>query len=71
MPAYDYICDHCGHRHEIHVKMEWRDSLNLTCPDCGTKLHRGISAPMAELWGGKFEGRSLKKTNYDGTGSEW
>lgn len=71
MPAYDFVCDKCGYRHEVHIRADWRDTVNLECPLDGTKLRRAISTPMAEIWGGKFSGRSLKKTDYDGGGADW
>ena len=71
MPAYDFVCDNCGHVHEVNVKAEWRNSLNLDCPECGTRLRRKISLPMAEIWGGKFGSRALKKQDNDGYGREW
>ena len=71
MPSYDFVCPKCGYKHEIHVKAEWRDTIKLDCPEDGTRLERQVSFPMAVLWEGKFQGRALKKTDYDGAGSEW
>ena len=71
MPTYDFVCDNCNFTKEVHVKADWRDSIHLTCPDCGTPLRRCLSVPMVEIWGGKFGSRALKKTNYDGAGSDW
>jgi putative FmdB family regulatory protein len=71
MPAYDFVCPKCGHIHEIYTKMEWRDRFHFDCPSCGTALRRKISSPMAEIWAGKFQGRSLKKEDLDGLGPEW
>jgi putative FmdB family regulatory protein len=71
MPAYDFVCPKCGYTHELYTKMEWRDSVQLECPDCHVPLKRAVSTPMAEIWAGKFQGRALKKHDTDGLGSEW
>jgi len=71
LPSYDFVCDKCGYTHEVYIRADWRDTVDLECPEDGTKLRRKISAPMATVWGGKFGSRALKKTDYDGGGSEW
>ncbi len=71
MPAYDYVCDKCGHTHEVTIKAEWRDELNLACPNDGTRLRRKIAAPLATLWAGKFHDRWYQKEDRDGLGPTW
>lgn len=66
MPRYDYRCPKCGYVHEVSVKVDWRDKINLDCPDDGAKLERLPAAGMAVVWAGKFQSPSLKKTAYDG-----
>ena len=69
MPLYDYVCDN-GHITEVKRSVAERDSPML-CPECNRPVRRILSAGMATLWAGKFQGRALKKQNTDGLGSEW
>ena len=41
MPAYEYLCDSCGHRFERRQKMS--DAEITTCPACGGEVRRLIS----------------------------
>lgn len=71
MPAYDFICDACGHKNEVYVRADWRDSLALECPNGHGKLRRAISLPMATVWAGKFHDRWYQKEDRDGLGATW
>ncbi len=41
MPAYDYLCDACGHRFERRQKMS--DAAIENCPQCAGSVRRLIS----------------------------
>ncbi|MFP5277472.1 MAG: FmdB family zinc ribbon protein [Acidobacteriota bacterium] len=41
MPAYEYLCDSCGHRFERRQKMS--DAEITACPACGGEVRRLIS----------------------------
>ena len=71
MPRYDFACPKCEHREEYNVAVERRDTFQPACPECKTIMERRFAYPMATIWQGKFQGRSLKKLDYDGAGSEW
>ncbi len=47
MPLYDYLCDKCG------PLREWRGiseaSKTISCPNCGGKARRVITAPSLAL----------------------
>ena len=44
MPAYDFMCDHCGHKEELYLKIAEMDSVK-ECPECGKNWRRLVSAP--------------------------
>lgn len=70
MPLYEYTCDSCKRKLEAHRTMDNRDNAPA-CPKCSQPMRRLMTAGMATLWAGKFQGRSLKKLDTDGLGSEW
>jgi len=41
MPAYEYLCDACGHRFERRQKMS--DAPIESCPQCAVSVRRLIS----------------------------
>ena len=41
MPAYEYLCDACGHRFERRQKMS--DAVIDSCPQCAGHVQRLIS----------------------------
>ncbi len=50
MPTYDYRCSECGHEFEVFQKMS--DAAEATCPLCGGKAVRLISAGAGLLFKG-------------------
>jgi len=71
MAVYDFACPKCEHREEHNVPVAQRDVVHPPCPVCKTPMERRFAHPMATIWAGKFQGRSIKKTDYDGLGSDW
>jgi putative FmdB family regulatory protein len=71
MPRYDFVCPKCECHEEHNVSVDQRDTAKPPCPKCKTPMERRFSYPMATIWAGKFQGRSIKKTDYDGLGSDW
>jgi putative FmdB family regulatory protein len=38
MPAYEYVCQHCGKAFEVRATMaEYSEGLSPVCPNCGSK----------------------------------
>ena len=59
MPTYDYKCNACGHRFELHQSM--KDSPKRKCPKCGKNaLERLIGTGAAVL----FKGSGFYQTDY-------
>jgi len=59
MPTYDYKCNACGHRFELHQSM--KDSPKRKCPRCGkNSLERLIGTGAAVL----FKGSGFYQTDY-------
>ena len=59
MPIYEYECEACGHRLEALQRIA--DDPLTTCPECGGKLKRLISAPAFQ-----FKGTGWYVTDYGG-----
>ncbi len=55
MPAYDFYCPSCRKTHERILPAARRNDT-IKCPQ-GHAMKRQLSAPMATLWNGKFQGR--------------
>ncbi|HEY8870187.1 MAG TPA: zinc ribbon domain-containing protein [Candidatus Limnocylindrales bacterium] len=50
MPAYDYLCDNCGHRFEVLHGVHAEGPT--ICPNCGSRrLRKAISAPAVHFKG--------------------
>ena len=49
MPLYEYLCDACGHRFELIRKFS--DPPAETCPKCGGRVQKVVSAPAFQLKG--------------------
>jgi putative FmdB family regulatory protein len=59
MPTYDYKCNSCGHRFELHQSM--KDSPKRKCPQCGKNmLERLIGTGAAVI----FKGSGFYQTDY-------
>ncbi len=56
VPIYDYRCDHCGHAFS-HVQ-SFQDGPLETCPNCGKRPRRLITAPAIV-----FKGSGWYKTD--------
>lgn len=65
MPTYDYECAHCGHVFEAFQKMT--DKPLSTCPKCGKKIKRLISAGAGIIFKGSgFYATDYKKKSAEG-----
>ncbi len=62
MPLYEYECRSCGHRFEKIQKFS--DPLLKTCPKCGGKVRKLLSAPAFQ-----FKGSGWYVTDYARKGS--
>jgi putative FmdB family regulatory protein len=50
VPAYDYLCDNCGHRFEVLHGVHAEGPT--ICPNCGSRrLRKAISAPAVHFKG--------------------
>jgi len=49
MPIYEYKCSKCGHTFELIQKFS--DDPVSTCPVCGGKVERLVSAPAIQFKG--------------------
>ncbi len=37
MPSYNFTCKDCGEEFTIEASMEERDSMEISCPECGSE----------------------------------
>ncbi len=58
MPTYEYECKHCGHIFEAFQQIN--DRHLETCPKCGKKVKRIISAGTGII----FKGSGFYATDY-------
>jgi putative FmdB family regulatory protein len=58
MPTYEYECTVCGHQFEAFQKIT--DAPLGTCPQCGKKVKRLISAGLGII----FKGSGFYTTDY-------
>ncbi len=56
VPIYDYRCDHCGHA--FSQVQSFQDEALETCPNCGKRPRRLITAPAIV-----FKGSGWYKTD--------
>ena len=56
MPIYDYRCDHCGH--VFSQVQSFKDDALTTCPSCGRRPRRVMTAPAIV-----FKGSGWYKTD--------
>jgi putative FmdB family regulatory protein len=63
MPIYEYLCAACGHRSEELQKMGARPLKS--CPECGGKYEKQISAPSFQ-----FKGSGWYVTDYAKKGAD-
>ena len=49
MPVYEYQCEKCHHQFEL--KQGFKDSSEVTCPQCGSKAKR-IFSPVPIIFKG-------------------
>src|SRR3954471_16248560 len=69
VPIYDYRCDECGHR--FSAVQSFNDVALDTCPNCGKRPRRLITAPAIVFKGSgwyKTDSRTAPKDS-DGAGS--
>ena len=71
MPTYDYVCDKCQEKWEVHISMEIKDGFKWDCPICGNPLRQKYQWPLAQVWAGKFHDRWYQIHDNDGLGSTW
>ena len=57
MPTYEYLCEKCGRNFEVFQKIT--DDPVQTCPECGGKVRRLVSASNFVL-----KGDGWYKTDY-------
>jgi putative FmdB family regulatory protein len=53
MPAYDYLCDACGHSFEKRQKMS--EAAIESCPQCAGKVRRLISGGAGAICKGSSQ----------------
>lgn len=44
MPAYEFLCHHCGHKHVVTLTFNQKDAYQPFCEECGTKMTQVFSA---------------------------
>jgi putative FmdB family regulatory protein len=62
VPIYDHLCDHCGHA--FSVVQKFSDPPVETCPSCGKRPRRLVTAPAIV-----FKGSGWYKTDSRSAGS--
>lgn len=62
MPIYDHVCDHCGHAFSLVQKFS--DPPVETCPSCGKRPRRLVTAPAIV-----FKGSGWYKTDSRSSGA--
>ncbi len=61
MPIYEYACLDCGHREEVIQKVS--DHALTTCPSCGGRFEKQISAPAFQFKGSGFYETDYKRSS--------
>ena len=52
MPAYEFLCHHCGHRHVVTLTFKQKDDYQPFCEECGTKMTQ-VFSPLSVVFKGK------------------
>src|SRR5580704_15935293 len=66
MPLYEYKCTAC-HKHTEKIQ-KFSDPEITTCPHCGGKLERALSAPAVSFKGGGWYADGYGNTKPKSTG---
>ncbi len=53
MPTYDYVCQKCRHRFEVHLRLETHDKHKVACPKCHAKNVVQVPEPFYAMTGKK------------------
>lgn len=61
MPLYEYVCEECGYRFEVIQR--FYDEPLKTCPKCGGKVNKVISAPAIHFKGSGWYVTDYKNRN--------
>ena len=67
VPIYDYRCDECGHR--FSAVQSFNDAALDTCPNCGKRPRRLITAPGIVFKGSGWYKTDSRTAPKDGDGA--
>lgn len=68
MPLYEYECQSCGRRTELLQRFS--DEPLTTCPECGGKVRKLLSAPAVQFKGTGWYVTDYGRGNGNGSRSE-
>jgi putative FmdB family regulatory protein len=54
MPAYEFLCHHCGYRHTVTLTFKQKDNYCPYCEECGTKMTQVFSPAGVVFKGSGF-----------------